>query len=96
MNSTCQQRTFQADGGSVMAWSVCSWRDMGPLIRIDMTLTGRLQEHSTEFRHFRLPPKSTDMNITEHFSDALQRAVQKISPPPLNTTDLCTAALQDS
>ncbi|PRD23477.1 UNVERIFIED_CONTAM: hypothetical protein NCL1_46232 [Trichonephila clavipes] len=23
-----------------MVWGVCSWRDMGPLIRLDTTLTG--------------------------------------------------------
>ncbi|GFW05689.1 transposable element tcb2 transposase [Trichonephila clavipes] len=31
------------------------------------------------------------MNIIEHISDALQRYVQKISPPPLTPTDLWTA-----
>lgn len=31
---TCQQGTFQAAGDSVMVWGVCSWRDMGPLIRL--------------------------------------------------------------
>ncbi|GFX59534.1 transposable element tcb2 transposase [Trichonephila clavipes] len=35
------------------------------------------------------------MNIMEHISNALQRAVQKRSPPPLTPTDLLTA-LQDS
>ncbi|GFX59783.1 uncharacterized protein TNCV_1778221 [Trichonephila clavipes] len=39
MDPTCQQRTVQAGGGSVMVWSVCSWCDMGPLIRLDTTLT---------------------------------------------------------
>ncbi|GFX21522.1 transposable element tcb2 transposase [Trichonephila clavipes] len=57
--------------------------------------TGWLQEHSSEFRHFRWPPKSPDMNIIEYIWDALQRAVQKRSPPPLTHTDLWTA-LQDS
>ncbi|GFY19170.1 transposable element Tcb2 transposase [Trichonephila clavipes] len=97
MNLTCQQMTVKAIGGSVMVWGVCSWRDMGPLIRLDMTLTGErylsilsdhlhpfmfiahssglgefqqdnttthasgiatevLQEHSSEFRHFRGNP----------------------------------------
>ncbi|GFW92026.1 transposable element Tcb2 transposase [Trichonephila clavipes] len=42
-----------------------------------------LQEHSSEFRHFRWPPKSPDMNIIEYIWDALQCAVQKRSPPPL-------------
>ena len=40
MDPTCQQGTVQAGGGSVMVWGVCSWRDMGPLIRLDTTLTG--------------------------------------------------------
>lgn len=40
MDPSCQQGTVQAGGGSVMVWGVCSWRDMGPLIRLDTTLTG--------------------------------------------------------
>ncbi|GFY27391.1 transposable element Tcb2 transposase [Trichonephila clavipes] len=116
MDPTCQQMTVQVSGGSVMIWDVCSWRDMGPLISLDTTLTGDryvsilsdllhpfmsivhsdgfrefqqnnatpqtsriatewLQEHSSEFRHFRWPPKSPGMNIIEHISDALQRSV---------------------
>ncbi|GFX51566.1 transposable element Tcb2 transposase [Trichonephila clavipes] len=39
MDCTCQQGTVQARGGSG-GWGVCSWRDMGPLIRLDTTLTG--------------------------------------------------------
>ncbi|GFX77263.1 transposable element Tcb2 transposase [Trichonephila clavipes] len=99
MDPTCQQGTVQTGKGSVMVWSVCSWRDMELLIRLDTTLTGDryvsvlsdhlhqfmsiahsnglgdfqqnnmtphtsridtegLQEHSSEFRHFRWPPKS--------------------------------------
>ncbi|GFV38939.1 DDE_3 domain-containing protein [Trichonephila clavipes] len=50
---------------------------------------------SVMFRHFRWPPNSPEMNITEYIWDALQRAVQKRSPPPLTPTDLWTA-LQDS
>ncbi|GBN37511.1 Transposable element Tcb2 transposase [Araneus ventricosus] len=136
MDPACQQGTVQAGGGSVMVWGVCNWRDMGPLIRLDTTLTGDryvsilsghlhpfmsivysdglgefqqdnatphtsriatewLQEHSSDFRHFRWPPKSSDMNIIEHIWDALQRAVQKRSHHPLTPTDLWTA-LQDS
>ncbi|GFU57565.1 transposable element tcb2 transposase [Trichonephila clavipes] len=53
------------------------------------------QEHSSEFRHFLCPPKSTDMKIIEYIWDALQRAVQKSSPLPFTPTDLWTA-LQDS
>ncbi|GBM33188.1 hypothetical protein AVEN_251606-1 [Araneus ventricosus] len=36
----CQQGTVQSGGTSVMVWDVCSWRDMGPLIRLETTLTG--------------------------------------------------------
>ncbi|GFX36335.1 FLJ37770-like protein [Trichonephila clavipes] len=54
-----------------------------------------LREHSSEFRHFRWPPKSPDMNINEYIWNTLQRAVQKRSPPLLTPTDLWTA-LHDS
>lgn len=40
-----------------------------------------LQEHTSDCTHFHLSPKSPDMNIVEHIWDALQRAVQKRSPP---------------
>ncbi|GFX33141.1 transposable element Tcb2 transposase [Trichonephila clavipes] len=40
MDPTCQQGTVEADGGSEMVWGVCSWRDMGSLIRLDTTLVG--------------------------------------------------------
>ncbi|GFX91094.1 transposable element tcb2 transposase [Trichonephila clavipes] len=62
--------------------------------RID---TEWLQKHSSEFRHFRWPPKSPDINIIEYIWDALQHAVQKRSPPnpPLTLIDLWTAR-QDS
>ncbi|GFW33947.1 transposable element Tcb2 transposase [Trichonephila clavipes] len=40
MDPTCQQETVQDDGGSVMVWGLCSWSDMGPLIRLHTTLTG--------------------------------------------------------
>ncbi|GFY11697.1 transposable element Tcb2 transposase [Trichonephila clavipes] len=136
MNPTCQQRTVQTGGSSVMVWGVCSWRDMGPQIYLDRTLTGNryvgimsdllhpfisivhsdgefqqdnatpptsristkwIQEHSSEFKHLRRPPKSPDMNIIEPISDVLPRAFQKRSPPhpPHFPTDLWTA-LQDS
>ncbi|GBM50521.1 hypothetical protein AVEN_160743-1 [Araneus ventricosus] len=32
--------TLQSVGASVMVWDVCSWRDMGPLIRLETTLKG--------------------------------------------------------
>ncbi|GFQ89595.1 transposable element Tcb2 transposase [Trichonephila clavata] len=37
--SACQQGTVEVGGDSVMVWGVCSWRKMGPLIRLDTTLT---------------------------------------------------------
>ncbi|GBO16482.1 hypothetical protein AVEN_260726-1 [Araneus ventricosus] len=36
----CQQGTVQSGGASVVVWDVCSWRDMGPLISLETTLTG--------------------------------------------------------
>ncbi|GBN09992.1 hypothetical protein AVEN_269280-1 [Araneus ventricosus] len=51
-----------------------------------------LQEHSSDFRHFHCPPKSTELNII--IQDALLHAVEKRSPPPRNPMDLLTA-LQD-
>ncbi|GFW41958.1 transposable element Tcb1 transposase [Trichonephila clavipes] len=128
--------TVKAGGGSVMVWAVCSWRDMGPLIRLDTTLAGDryvsilsdhlhpfmsiansdglwefrqknatphtsriatywFQEHSSEFRHFRWPSKTPDMNIVEYIWNALQHAVQKRYHPPLTPTDLWRAQ-QDS
>ncbi|GBM74330.1 hypothetical protein AVEN_122142-1 [Araneus ventricosus] len=32
--------TVQSGGASVMVWDVCSWCDMGPLTRLETTLTG--------------------------------------------------------
>ncbi|GFV32116.1 DDE_3 domain-containing protein [Trichonephila clavipes] len=49
--------------------------------------TDGFQEHSSEFRHYRWSPKSPDMNNIQHIWDALRRAVQKRSPPPLTSTD---------
>ncbi|GBM93095.1 hypothetical protein AVEN_204591-1 [Araneus ventricosus] len=115
-----------------MVWDVCSWRNMGPLIRLETTLTGdrylsilrdhlhsfmsivhsdglgqfqqdnatlhasrvatkRLQEHSSDFRHFHWPPKSPEMNIIEDIWDALLHADENRSPPPRTPMDLWTA-----
>ncbi|GFS47135.1 uncharacterized protein TNCV_2053161 [Trichonephila clavipes] len=38
MDPTCQQGTVQAVGGSMMVWGLCTWQDMGSLIRLDTTL----------------------------------------------------------
>ncbi|GBO27968.1 hypothetical protein AVEN_201141-1 [Araneus ventricosus] len=40
MASACQQGTVQSGRASVMVWSVCVWLDMGPLIRLETSLTG--------------------------------------------------------
>ncbi|GBM03726.1 hypothetical protein AVEN_134946-1 [Araneus ventricosus] len=131
-----QWGTIQSGGASVMVWDLCIWRDMGPLICLETTLTGDrylsilsdhlhsfmsivhsdglgqfqqdnatphasrvatkwLQEHSSDFRHFHLPPKSPEMNIIEDIRDALLHAVEKRSPPPRTPMDFLTA-LQDS
>ncbi|GBN25941.1 hypothetical protein AVEN_273342-1 [Araneus ventricosus] len=66
-----------------MVWDVWSWRDMGPLIRLETTLTGD--------RHFHWPPKSPEMNIIEDIRDALLHAVEKRSPPPRTPMDSLTA-----
>ncbi|GBL76710.1 hypothetical protein AVEN_53398-1 [Araneus ventricosus] len=34
------KRTVQSGGASVMIWDMCSWCDMGPLIRLETSLTG--------------------------------------------------------
>ncbi|GFV71283.1 transposable element Tcb2 transposase [Trichonephila clavipes] len=94
MDPTCQQGTVYVGGCSVMVWGVCSCGDMGPLICVDTTLTGErsidtewLQEHSSELRHFRWPPKSPVMIIIEYFWNALQCAMQNRSPSPITPTD---------
>ena len=40
MDPACQQRIVQAGGASVMVWGVCSWHALGPLIRLETTVTG--------------------------------------------------------
>ncbi|GBN08465.1 hypothetical protein AVEN_52389-1 [Araneus ventricosus] len=49
-----------------------------------------LQEHSSDFRHFLWPPKSSETNIIEYIRDALLHAVENRSPPPRTPTDLWT------
>ncbi|GBL60801.1 hypothetical protein AVEN_70676-1 [Araneus ventricosus] len=136
IDHVCQQGSVQSSGASVMVWDVRSWRDMGPLIRLETTPTGDrylsilsdhlhsfmyivhsdglgqfrqgnatphasrfatmwLQEHSSDFRHFRWPPKSPEINIIGDIRDALLHAVEKRSPLPRTPMDLLTA-LQDS
>ncbi|GBN25104.1 hypothetical protein AVEN_60744-1 [Araneus ventricosus] len=52
--------------------------------------TKRLQEHSSDSRHFHWPPKSPEMNIIEDIRDALLYAVENRSPPPRTPMDLWT------
>ncbi|GBN92609.1 hypothetical protein AVEN_36592-1 [Araneus ventricosus] len=59
-------------------------------LRASRVATKWLQEHSSVFRHFHLPPKSPDMNIIEDIWDALLHAVEKRSPPPRTPMDLLT------
>ncbi|GBM54985.1 hypothetical protein AVEN_82533-1 [Araneus ventricosus] len=40
MDPTCQQGTVQSGGASVMVWGLCSWGEMGSLIRLETALTG--------------------------------------------------------
>jgi transposase len=40
MDPACQQGIVQAGGASVMVWGVCSWHALGPLVRLETTLTG--------------------------------------------------------
>ncbi|GFS48125.1 transposable element Tcb2 transposase [Trichonephila clavipes] len=62
---------------------------------MSIIVTECLQKHSSEFRHFRWPPKSRDMDIIEYNWYALQRALQKRCSTLLIPSDLWTA-LQDS
>ncbi|GBM35294.1 hypothetical protein AVEN_38159-1 [Araneus ventricosus] len=52
--------------------------------------TNWLQEHSSDFRHFHLPPKYSEMNIIEDIRDTLLHAVENRSPPPRTSMDLWT------
>ena len=60
MDPNCQQGTVQAGGGSVMVWAVFSWHGLGPLVRLDRTLTGNayvqlLGDHLQPFMDFMYP-----------------------------------------
>ncbi|GFT28071.1 transposable element Tcb2 transposase [Trichonephila clavipes] len=76
LDPTCQQRTVQA----VMQDNATP--------HTSTIATKWLQKHSSELRHFRWPPKSSAMNISEYPWDDLQRALQKRSPYPITPADL--------
>ncbi|GFV44111.1 transposable element Tcb2 transposase [Trichonephila clavipes] len=92
MDPTFQQGTVQACGSSVMVRGVSTGQYVTP--HMSRIATHWLQEHSSEFRHFRWSPKSPDMNINEYIWNAFQSAAQKRSLIPPTPTDLWTA-LQD-
>ncbi|GFS78106.1 transposable element Tcb2 transposase [Trichonephila clavipes] len=75
MDPTCQQGTVQADVGFVMQDNATP--------HTSKIATEWLEEHSSEYRHFRWPPKSPDMNFIENIWKALQPALQKRFPPLL-------------
>ncbi|GBM03327.1 hypothetical protein AVEN_256877-1 [Araneus ventricosus] len=62
---------------------------------VSRVATKWFQEHSSDFRHFHCPPKSSDMNIMEPIWVALQCAVQKRSLHSGTPMDLRTV-LQNS
>ncbi|GBM49896.1 hypothetical protein AVEN_92162-1 [Araneus ventricosus] len=70
------------------------WDNSSRTTHTSRVATKRLQEHSSDFRHFHRSPKSPGMNIIEDIRDALLHAVEKRSPPPRTPMDLMTA-LQD-
>ncbi|GBL85625.1 hypothetical protein AVEN_193094-1 [Araneus ventricosus] len=71
------------------------FQQVNAILRASRVAAKWLQEHSSEFRHFYWPPKSSDMNIIEDIWDALLHEKEKRSPPPSTHMDLL-AALQDS
>ncbi|GFR07698.1 uncharacterized protein TNCT_369371 [Trichonephila clavata] len=76
MDPTCQQGTGGAGGGTVMVTSVCSWRDIRPLIHLDMTLAGGmyisiLSDHLPTFMfivHSNGLDELQQVNATPHMS----------------------------
>ncbi|GFX27402.1 transposable element Tcb2 transposase [Trichonephila clavipes] len=79
MDPSCQQGTVQAGGGSVMN---CYRVAPGEL-------------NSSEFRHFRWPPKSPDMNLLNIYGMPCNMLFRRDLSSPLTPTNLWTA-LQDS
>ncbi|GBO01946.1 hypothetical protein AVEN_141646-1 [Araneus ventricosus] len=51
LDPTRQQGTVQSGGASVMVWSLCSWGEMGPLIRLETALTACCSEEISTTSH---------------------------------------------
>ncbi|GBM77189.1 hypothetical protein AVEN_249798-1 [Araneus ventricosus] len=86
INPVCQQGTVQSGGASVMVWDVCSWRDMGPLIRLETTLTEMniIEDIRDALLHAvknRSPPPQNPMDLWA----VLQDAWCELSPRYLQT-----------
>ncbi|GBN02935.1 hypothetical protein AVEN_113344-1 [Araneus ventricosus] len=83
----CQQGTVQSGGAALMVWDVCSWRDMGPLIRLETTLTGDrylsiLSDHLLSFMcivHSDGLGQFQQDNATPHVSRVATKWLQKHS-----------------
>ncbi|GFW15004.1 hypothetical protein TNCV_982961 [Trichonephila clavipes] len=74
-----------------MLWGLCSWRNMGALIRLDTTLI----DDRVAPEALPLTTKIPIHEIIEHIRNALQRAVQKRSTAIPISTDL-RKAVHDS
>ncbi|GBN81596.1 Glycine receptor subunit alpha-3, partial [Araneus ventricosus] len=80
-------RTVQSGGASVVVFGVCSWRDMGPLIRLETTLTGGryfsiLSDHLHSFMsvvHSDGLGQSQQDNVTPHASRVATKWLQEHS-----------------
>ena len=60
MDPSCQQGTVQAGGGSIMLWAVFTWNGLGPLVKLNQSLTGKdyvqlLGDHLQPFMDFMYP-----------------------------------------
>lgn len=60
MDPSCQQGTVQAGGGSIMVWGVFTWTGLGPLVKLNGSLTGNayvelLGDHLHPFMDFMYP-----------------------------------------
>ncbi|GBL78167.1 hypothetical protein AVEN_42746-1 [Araneus ventricosus] len=77
--------TIQSGGTSVMVWDVCSWRDIGPLIRLETTLTGD--------RYLSILPDHLHSFMSIVHSDGLEQFQQENAIP--HTSRVATKWLQE-